>query len=110
MPHSKFTPAQAEELAAAFAREEIDDPSLMISILSGSEIVLLKSGPFALDLIHTPDGIESFEAAKNRRVLVDGRFPVASLDDIIASKRATNREKDISDVRRLEQFKSEYER
>lgn len=156
MPQSKFTPAQAEELAAAFAREEIDylfigksgaillgypdttqdvdiflprsrqnaervlralralgfelDPSLMISILSGSEIVLLKSGPFALDLIHTPDGIESFEVAKSRRVLVDGRFPVASLDDIIASKRATNREKDISDVRRLEQFKSEYER
>ena len=40
----------------------------------------------------------------------DGRFPVASLDDIIASKRATGREKDISDVRRLEQFRSEYER
>jgi hypothetical protein len=31
-------------------------------------------------------------------------------DDIIASKRATGREKDISDVRRREQFKSEYER
>jgi hypothetical protein len=156
MPQSKFTPAQAEELATAFAREEVDylfigksgaillgypdttqdvdiflpqsrpnaervlralrqlgfelDPALTISILTGSEMVLLKSGPFALDLIHAPDGIESFAAAKSRRVLADGRFPVASLDDIIASKRATGREKDIADVRRLEQFKSEYER
>jgi hypothetical protein len=156
MPQSKFTPAQAEELAAAFAHEDVDylfigksgaillgypdttqdvdiflpqsrpnaervlralhalgfeiDPGLMISILTGSEIVLLKSGPFALDLIHAADGIESFEAAKSRRVLADGRLPVASLDDIIASKRATGREKDISDVRRLEQFKAERER
>ena len=156
MPQSKFTPAQAEELAAAFAQEEVDylfigksgaillgypdttqdvdvflpqsrpnaervlralnalgfeiDPALMISILTGSEIVLLKSGPFALDLIHAPDGIESFEAAKSRSVLAEGRFPVASLDDIISSKRATGREKDISDVRRLEQFKIEQER
>jgi hypothetical protein len=37
-----------------------------------------------------------------------GRFPIASLDDIIASKRAAGREKDRSDVRRLEQFKDEY--
>lgn len=156
MPDSKFTPAQAEELAAAFAREGVDylfigksgaillgypettqdvdiflprseqnaervlralrmlgfelDPALTVSILSGSEIVLLKSGPFALDLIHAPDGIESFELAKSRSVLEGGRFPVASLDDIIASKRATGREKDIQDVRRLELFKNEYER
>lgn len=154
MPQSKFTPAQAEELAAAFAREGVDylfigksgaillgypettqdvdiflprsrenaervlralptlgfklDPALTVSILAGSEMVLMKSGPFALDLIHAPDGIESFEAAKSRRVMEAGRFPVASLDDIIASKRATGREKDLSDVRRLEQFKSEY--
>ena len=154
MPQSKFTPAQAEELAAAFAREGVDylfigksgaillgypettqdvdiflprsnenaervlralrtlgfelDPALTVSILSGSEIVLLKSGPFARDLIHAPDGIESFELAKSRSVLEGGRFPVASLDDIIASKRATGREKDVYDVRRLEQFRSEY--
>ena len=84
------------------------DPALTVSILAGSEIVLLKSGPFALDLIHAPDGIESFEGAKSRSVLEGGRFPVASLDDIIASKRATGREKDIYDVRRLEQFRIEY--
>jgi hypothetical protein len=78
-----------------------------MSILTGSEIVLLKGGPFALDLIHAPDGIESFDAAKARRILA-GRFPIASLDDIIASKRATGRKKDVGDVERLEQFKAEY--
>ena len=154
MPESKFTPAQAEELAAAFARERVDylfigksgaillgypettqdvdiflprsrenaervlralrtlgfelDAIAMVSIVEGSEIVLLKGGPFALDLIHAPDGIESFAAARSRSVLAAERFPVASLDDIIASKRATGRVKDLSDLPRLEQFRSEY--
>jgi hypothetical protein len=154
MPDSKFIPAQAEELATAFAEHGVDylfigksaaillgypdtsqdvdvflphsrenaervlaalmklgfelDAIATMSILAGSEIVLLKGGPFALDLIHAPDGIESFEAAKARRILV-GKFPIASLDDIIASKRATGREKDSADIRRLEQFRDEYE-
>jgi hypothetical protein len=152
MPESKFTPAQAEELATAFAEQRVEylfigksgaillgypdttqdvdvflprsrenaervvsalralgfplDAVTTISILAGSEIILLKGGPFALDLIHAPDGIESFGAAKARCTMA-GRFPVASLDDIIASKRATGREKDLIDVRRLEQFKLE---
>jgi hypothetical protein len=153
MPESKFIPAQAEELATAFAEEGVDylfigksaaillgypdtsqdvdvflprsrqnaervlaalaklrftlDAMTTMSILTGSEIVLLKGGPFALDLIHAPDGIDSFESAKARRIVV-GKFPIASLEDIIASKRATGREKDSADVRRLEQFKDEY--
>lgn len=153
MPASKFTPAQAEELAAAFGDHGVDylfigksgaillgypettqdvdvflphshenaervlaalralgfplDAVTTMSILAGSEIILLKGGPFALDLIHAPDGIESFEGAKARRIIV-GKFPIASLEDIIASKRATGRTKDLSDVERLEQFKSQY--
>ncbi|MEY2579093.1 MAG: hypothetical protein QOI49_1917 [Verrucomicrobiota bacterium] len=153
MPDSKFTPAQAEELATAFAENGVDylfigksgaillgypdttqdvdvflpqsrenaervllalrslgfrlDAVTTISVLTGSEIILLKGGPFALDLIHAPDGIDSFEAAKTRRI-VTGKFPIASLDDIIASKRATGRTKDVSDVERLEQFKAQY--
>jgi hypothetical protein len=63
MAGEKFTPAQAEELAAAFA------------------------------------------AAKARSVLADARFPVASIEDIIASQRAPGREKDLSDIRRLKQFR-----
>lgn len=47
---------------------------------------------------------------KARSVIEGKRFPVASLDDIIASKRATGREKDVADVRRLEQFRIEYQR
>jgi hypothetical protein len=155
MPESKFTPAQAEELAAVFAREGVDylfigksgaillgypettqdvdiflprsrenaervlralrslgfelDAAMTMSILTGSEIIILKGGPFALDLVHAPDGIESFAEAKERRVLA-GVFPVASLDDIIASKRATGWQKDQSDLPRLEQFRSEFMR
>lgn len=155
MPESKFTPAQAEELAAAFHQAAVDylfigksgaillgypdttqdvdvflprsrenagrvlsalrvlgfplDAATTMSILAGSEIILLKGGPFALDLIHSPDGIESFEAAKARSTMA-GKFPVAALEDIIASKRATGREKDLVDVSRLEQFKTERQR
>src|ERR1700741_973071 len=114
MPESKFTPAQAEELAEGFAAHGVDylvigksgaillgypdttqdvdvflprsldnaervlsalralgfplDAATTMSILTGGEIVLLKGGPFALDLIHAPDGIESFAAAKKRRI------------------------------------------
>ncbi len=126
MPQSKFTPAQAEELAAAFAEGGVDylfigksgaillgyaktlrDVDILL-LPSGENAERVLSGPFALDLIHAPDGIESFAAGKSRRVLEDGRFPVASLDDIIASKRATGREKNLADVRRLEQFREEY--
>jgi len=98
----------AERVLASLAKLGFTlDAMTTMSILTGSEIVLLKGGPFALDLIHAPDGIESFAAAKARRILV-GKFPIASLEDIIASKRATGREKDSADVRRLEQFKDEY--
>jgi hypothetical protein len=45
------------------------------------------------ELIFAPDGIERFEDAWSRRVDVEG-FPVCHIDDIIASKAATNRQKD----------------
>jgi hypothetical protein len=34
-----------------------------------------------------------------------GLYPVMALDDIIASKRATGRPKDVADVTRLEAFR-----
>jgi hypothetical protein len=82
---------------------------MIISIRTGSEIVLLKRGRFALNLIHAPEGIESFAVARSRRVMA-GKFPVASLDDIIASTRASGREKDRNDLPRLEQLRDEYMR
>jgi hypothetical protein len=57
-----------------------------------------------LDLIFAPDGIERFEDAWRRRVDVEG-FPVCHIDDIIASKAATNRQKDRESLPRLRSFR-----
>ena len=78
-------------------------------IVEGADFVQLKHGPFDLDLIHAPDGIASFAEARERAVMQDG-FPVANLRDIIASKRASNREKDLADLLLLEEFRREYEK
>ena len=78
-------------------------------ILQCADFVQLKGGPFDLDLVHAPDGIPSFAEAKKRSVLQDG-FPVANLRDIIASKRASHREKDLADLLLLEEFRREYEK
>jgi hypothetical protein len=73
-------------------------------IRRGKDFVQLKSGPFDLDLVFAPDGIESFEAAWRRRVDVDG-FPVCHPDDIIRSKEAANRVKDRESLPRLRAFR-----
>jgi hypothetical protein len=70
----------------------------------GKDFVQLKNGPFDVDLIFAPDGIASFQAAWQRHVDVDG-FPVCHLDDIIASKEATHRQKDIESLPRLRAFR-----
>jgi len=70
----------------------------------GKDFVQLKNGPFDLDLIFAPDGIERFEDAWGRRVVVDG-FPVCHPDDIIASKAAANRAKDRESLGRLRSFR-----
>lgn len=70
----------------------------------GKDFVQMKDGPFDLDLIFAPDGIERFEDAWKRRVEVEG-FPVCSIDDIIASKIAANRQKDRESLARLQSFR-----
>ncbi|MGI0149169.1 MAG: hypothetical protein ACREDF_06530 [Thermoplasmata archaeon] len=70
----------------------------------GKDFVQLKSGPFDLDLVFAPDGIETFEEAWKRRVEVEG-FPVCHIDDIIASKAATGRVKDRESLPRLRAFR-----
>lgn len=74
-------------------------------LIVGKDFVQLRGGPFDLDLVFAPDGIETFAEAKNRSLMIDGKFPVASLDDIIASKRAANRQKDRESLPRLEAFR-----
>jgi hypothetical protein len=73
-------------------------------ILRGKDFVQLKSGPFDLDLIFAPDGIERFDDAWQRRVEVE-HFPVCHPDDIIASKEAANRAKDRESLPRLRAFR-----
>ncbi len=73
-------------------------------IWRGKDFVQLKNGPFDLDLIAAPDGIESFEEAWGRRIEVEG-FPVCHIDDIIASKTATGRVKDRESLPRLRAFR-----
>jgi hypothetical protein len=73
-------------------------------IRRGKDFVQLKNGPFDLDLVFAPDGIERFADAWTRRVEVAG-FMVCGIDDIINSKRAANREKDRESLARLEGFR-----
>lgn len=76
---------------------------LAAEIRRGKDFVQVKEGPFDLDLVFAPDGIERFEDAWRRRVEVEG-FSVCHIDDIIASKRAANRVKDRESLDRLVAF------
>jgi hypothetical protein len=82
------------ELTAEFAQQ----------IERGKDFVQLKNGPFDVDLIFAPDGIEDFSRAWQRHIEVKG-FPVCHIDDIIASKEATGREKDRESLPRLRAFR-----
>jgi len=73
-------------------------------IKRGKDFVQLKNGPFDLDLVFAPDGIERFEDAWKHRIDVEG-FPVSHIDDIIASKAATHRQKDLETLPRLRSFR-----
>ena len=79
------------------------------AIIEGRDFVQIKTGPFDVDIVFAPDGIESFEKAKARRIVHEG-LNIASLDDIIASKRGAARPKDRNDLPLLESFRDEYER
>ena len=84
-------------------------PGLEAEIVAGKDFVQIKTGPFDVDLVFAPDGIASFEEAQSRG-LREGIFRVASLRDIIASKRASGRQKDRLDLPLLESFRTEYEK
>ena len=70
----------------------------------GKDFIQLRNGPFDLDVIFAPDGIERFEDAWKRRVDVQG-FPVCHIDDIIRSKEAADRQRDRESLPRLLQFR-----
>ena len=78
-------------------------------IVAGKDFVQIKTGPFDVDLVFAPDGISDFAEAK-KRGLTEGIFRVANIRDIIASKRASGRQKDKIELPLLESFRAEYEK
>ena len=70
----------------------------------GKDFIQLKNGPFDLDLVFAPDGIERFADAAARAVVVEG-LPVCHIDDIIRSKEASGRLKDRESLPRLKAFR-----
>jgi hypothetical protein len=85
------------------------DSELERDITAGKDFVQIKTGPFDVDLVFAPDGIPNFAEAKARS-LRTGLFQVANLRDIIASKRASDRQRDRVDLPLLESFRAEYEK
>ncbi len=81
----------------------LDEP-LEKAILQGKDFIQIRGEPFDMDLVFAPDGIESFTEAMRRASLLEGKYPVASIDDIIKSKRSAARQKDKEVLERLEAF------
>ena len=99
------SPENGEALVTALTELEFDlSENDQAWIRQGKDFVQLKNGPFDLDLIFAPDGIERFEDAWRRRVEVEG-FMVCHPDDIIGSKEAANRRKDRESLERLRAFR-----
>ena len=79
-------------------------PQQTAEIRRGKDFVQVKNGPFDVDLVFAPDGIERFEDAWRRGADING-CPVCSIEDIIASKQAANRAKDRQTLPRLRSFR-----
>ena len=79
-------------------------PQQTAEIRRGKDFVQLKNGPFDVELVFAPDGIERFEDAWRRGADING-CPVCSIEDIIASKQASNRPKDRDSLPRLRSFR-----
>lgn len=99
------TEANGNAIVAALRDLGFDLDDIQVGhIVRGKDFVQLKNGPFDLDLIFAPDGIERFDDAWNRRVELDG-FHICHIDDIIASKEATGRQKDKESLPRMRAFR-----
>jgi hypothetical protein len=85
------------------------DAGLESEIVRGKDFVQIKNGPFDIDLVFAPDGIESYDEAK-RRIDLSSGFPVANLRDIIESKRAAKRPRDAVELPLLQAFREAYEK
>ncbi|MCZ6689146.1 MAG: hypothetical protein O7H41_06045 [Planctomycetota bacterium] len=70
----------------------------------GKDFVQIRYGPFDVDLVFAPDGIESFAEAEKRSLTIEG-IRVCHLDDIIRSKEASGRTRDKEALPRLKIFR-----
>src|SRR5437762_11416497 len=155
MKRETINPAQAQEVASAFAKHQVDymfigksgaillgypgttqdvdvfprrdeengrkivaaltdlgfefDQDLVQEIVKGKDFVQIKSGPFDVDLVFAPDGIESYDAVKARMDISSGS-PVLNIRDIIASKRSANRDRDRIELPLLEASREVHEK
>jgi predicted nucleotidyltransferase len=80
------------------------DQKLEQAIVQGKDFIQIRGGPFDIDFVFAPDGIDSYREAKERASLIEDRYPVASIDDIIQSKRKAGRQRDREVLGRLESF------
>lgn len=104
------SPENGRRIVAALRRIGFDiGAELEGEIVAGKDFVQIKTGPFDVDLVFAPDGINNFEEAKARG-LTEGIFRVANLSDIIASKQASGRQKDKIELPLLESFRLEFEK
>jgi hypothetical protein len=104
------SPENGRRIVTALRRLGFDIAAeLEREIIAGKDFVQIKSGPFDVDLVFAPDGINSFAEA-SARGLTEGIFRVANLRDIIASKRASGRQKDTIELPLLESFRVEFEK
>ena len=155
MKRETFNPSQAQEVAAAFTKHNVDymfigksgaillgypgttqdvdvfpkkgeengrrivaaladlgfelERALAEDIIKGKDFVQIKSGPFDIDLVFAPDGIEDYDKAKER-MDQSTDYPVLNIRDIIASKRSANRARDLIELPLLEAFRKVYEK
>lgn len=79
-------------------------PKEQEEIKRGKDFVQIREGPFDLDLIFAPDGLENFKEAWERSIITED-LPVCHIDDIIRSKEATGRVKDKESLPRLKAFR-----
>ena len=73
------------------------------AIIKGKDFIQVKSGPFDIDLVFAPDGFEDYDEVLARSVKIR-QFPVANIKDIIKSKEAAKRERDLRDLPLLREF------
>ena len=107
----KKSKENCKNIARALRELEFDiNKTLEEEILAGKDFIQIRGGLLPLDIIFSPDGIESFDKAKKRSKIIDGKFPCASIDDIINSKKAAKRQRDKEELPRLEAFRAEFKK